>query len=173
MIWATVSSQSCFCWLYRDSPSLAAKNMINMCFWKRVFAMTSAFSWQNSISFCPPSFCTPRPNLPVTSGVWMVWDWMFRCWMVCLGNKQRSFCRFWECLQVLHIGFFCWLWWLLHFFYVKHKSKNNTQLWLELVIEARFDAIIKKTTTKKLQTKYIQTHLFSGKSHLGEWHCFQ
>ena len=26
--------------------------------------MTSAFSWQNSISLCPASFCTPRPNLP-------------------------------------------------------------------------------------------------------------
>ena len=32
-------------------------------------AMTSAFSWQNSISLCPASFCTPRPNLPVTPGV--------------------------------------------------------------------------------------------------------
>ena len=31
--------------------------------------MTTAFSWQNSISLCPASFCTPRPNLPVTSGV--------------------------------------------------------------------------------------------------------
>ena len=30
MIWATVSSQSCFCWLYRTSPSLAAKNIINL-----------------------------------------------------------------------------------------------------------------------------------------------
>ena len=29
--------------------------------------MTSAFSWKNSIS--PASFCTPRPNLPVTTGV--------------------------------------------------------------------------------------------------------
>ena len=28
MIWATVSSQSSFCWLYRASPSLAAKNII-------------------------------------------------------------------------------------------------------------------------------------------------
>ena len=28
--------------------------------------MTSAFSWQNSISLCPDSFCTPMPNLPVT-----------------------------------------------------------------------------------------------------------
>ena len=30
MIWATVSSQSCFCWLYRTSPSLIAKNIINL-----------------------------------------------------------------------------------------------------------------------------------------------
>ena len=40
-----------------------------MCCWKRVFAMTSAFSWQNSISLCPASFCIPRPNLLVTPGV--------------------------------------------------------------------------------------------------------
>ena len=30
MIWATVSSKSCFCWLYRPSPSLAAKRIINL-----------------------------------------------------------------------------------------------------------------------------------------------
>ena len=30
MIWATVSSWSCFCWLYRASPSSAAKNIINL-----------------------------------------------------------------------------------------------------------------------------------------------
>ena len=30
MIWATVCSWSCFCWLYRASPSLAAKNIINL-----------------------------------------------------------------------------------------------------------------------------------------------
>ena len=30
--------------------------------------MTSAFSSQNSARFCPASFCTPRPNLPVTPG---------------------------------------------------------------------------------------------------------
>ena len=75
---------SCFCWLYRASPSLAAKNIINLilvltsgdvhvyshllCCWKRVFAMTSVFSWQNSISLCPVSFRTPRPNLPIIPG---------------------------------------------------------------------------------------------------------
>ena len=30
IIWATVSFQSCFCQLYRASPSLAAKNIINL-----------------------------------------------------------------------------------------------------------------------------------------------
>ena len=30
MIWATVSSWSCFCWLYRASPSSTAKNIINL-----------------------------------------------------------------------------------------------------------------------------------------------
>ena len=28
--------------------------------------MTRVFSWKNSISLCPASFCTPRPNLPLT-----------------------------------------------------------------------------------------------------------
>ena len=30
MVWATVRSRSCFCWLYRASPSLAAKNIISL-----------------------------------------------------------------------------------------------------------------------------------------------
>ena len=84
MVWASVNSWSCFCWLYRASPSLTAKNIINLisvltiwwcpcslllCCWKRVFAMTSAFSWHNSLNLCPASFCTPRANLPVTPGI--------------------------------------------------------------------------------------------------------
>ena len=31
--------------------------------------MTSAFSWQNSVSLFPAAFCIPRPNSPVTPGV--------------------------------------------------------------------------------------------------------
>ena len=31
--------------------------------------MTSAFSWQNSISLCHASFGTPRRNLRVTPGI--------------------------------------------------------------------------------------------------------
>ena len=37
-------------------------------------------------------------------------------WTACLGNEQRSFCRFWDCIQVLHFGLFCWLRGLLYFF---------------------------------------------------------
>ena len=94
MIWATVSSWSCFYWLYRASPSLATKNIINLilvltiwwcpcvslllCCWKGVFAMTSAFSWQNSISHCPASFCIPRPNLPVIPGIYWLPTFAFQ-----------------------------------------------------------------------------------------------
>ena len=39
--------------------------------------------------------------------------------------KQRSFCRFWERIQVLNFGLFCWLWWLLHVFYRIHRYNNK------------------------------------------------
>ena len=84
MIWATVSSGSYFCWLYRAYPSLATKNIIDLIseltiWWfpcvesylvlLEVSAMPSAFSWQNSISLCPASFCTSRPTFPIAPGV--------------------------------------------------------------------------------------------------------
>ena len=51
-------------------------------------------------------------------------------WMVRLGNEQRSFCHFWDCIQVLHFRFFCWPWWLLHFFWgiLAHSSRYNGHL---------------------------------------------
>ena len=98
----------------------------------------------NSFSLYPASFCTPRPNFPVTPGVSWLPTFAFQClimkrtsflgvlkglvglhrtiqlqlqgywlghrlgllwyWMVCLGNEQRSFCRFWDCIQVLDFG---------------------------------------------------------------------
>ena len=30
-------------------------------------------------------------------------------WTICLGNKPRSFCCFWDCTQVPHFGLFYWL----------------------------------------------------------------
>ena len=85
MIWATVSPRSCFWWLYRASPSLAAKNIINLisvltiwwCPFVELYLVlleegacySSAFLQQNSVRLCPASFSTPRPNLPVTPGI--------------------------------------------------------------------------------------------------------
>ena len=40
-----------------------------------------------------------------------------RYWMVYLENEQRSFCRFWDYILVLHFRLFGWPWWLLHFFW--------------------------------------------------------
>ena len=40
-----------------------------LCCWKRVFAMTSALSWQNSVSLCPALFCAPRLHVPVAPGI--------------------------------------------------------------------------------------------------------
>ena len=175
-MWATVSSQPLFCWSNKVSSSSAAKNIINLisvltvwwcsrvessfvlleegvCYDQRVLLV-------NSVSLCPASFCTPKPNLPITPGI----SWLptfafqspkmkstFLCvfvlvleslvgrprtsqfqllqhywlgyrlgllwyWMVCLGNEQRSFCYFCDCIQELHFRLFCWLWGLHHFF---------------------------------------------------------
>ena len=51
-------------------------------------------------------------------------------WMFCHGNEQRSFCRFWNCIQVMHFRLFCSLWWLLHFFsgIPVHSSRYNGHL---------------------------------------------
>ena len=110
------SQSACFCWLYKASPSLAAKNIINLIlvltiWWcpcvdsslvllEKGFAMTSVFSWQNSISLCPASFCTPMPHLPVTPGIstyqssgkWkskLQWDSISR-WSEWLSSRQQQ-----------------------------------------------------------------------------------
>ena len=45
MISTSVSSQSCLCWLYRASPSLAAKNIINLIwYWPSLMSMCRIFS---------------------------------------------------------------------------------------------------------------------------------
>ena len=154
MIWATVSILSCFCWLYSASSSLAAKNIINLilvltiwwypCVESSLVLLEEGVCYDqcvllaNSISLCPASFCTPRPNLPLFPGVSWLPTFVFQSpimkrtsflvlvlkglaglhrtfqlqllqhywsgyslglpwyWMVCLGNEQRSLCRFWD-----------------------------------------------------------------------------
>ena len=94
MIWATVSSWSCFCWLYRTSPSLVAKNIINLILVLTIWwcpcvesslvlleegvCYDHAFSWQNSVSLCPASFRTPRPNLLLLQAA-LLCAWVLNC----------------------------------------------------------------------------------------------
>ena len=92
MIWATVSSWSCFlltvysfsifgCKEYNQSDFNVGQLVMSMC---RVFfcvvgrgcLLWPVHSWQNSISLCPDSFCTPRPNLPVTPGKLLCIFWL-------------------------------------------------------------------------------------------------
>ena len=48
------------------------------CCWKRVFAMSSVFSWQNSVSLCLASFCTPKLNLLFTPGIFWLPTFAFQ-----------------------------------------------------------------------------------------------
>ena len=155
MIWVTVSSWSCFCWLYRTSPSLAAKNIINLI---SVLAIWWCPCIESSLVLLEEGVCYDRcilltelyqplpffilyyqPKLTINPGVSWLPTFAFQSpimkrisfqvlvlkglvglhrtvqfqllqhygsrhrfgllwyWMVCLGNKQRSFCHFWDC----------------------------------------------------------------------------
>ena len=162
MIWATLSSRSCFCWLYRASASLAAKNIIDlilvltvwwwpcvesslgcrkgcllwpMCSFDKTllaFVLLNLYFKGKLICFSrylfTSYFCIPIPYvendilllllLSVLEGLiglnrtdqlqLLQHQWLRHrlgllwWWMICLGNEPRSFCRFWDCTQVLH-----------------------------------------------------------------------
>ena len=159
MTCATVSSWSCFCWLYTASPSLATKNIISLIlvftiWWSmcRVFSCvvergcllwavhslgktllpfallhsvfqgqiyllfqvflyflllhSSLLSWKGHLFWVLVLEVVGlhrTVQLKLLEHYWfghrlgLLWYWM-----VCLGNEQRSFCHFWDCIQVLH-----------------------------------------------------------------------
>ena len=143
MIWATVTSKSCFCWLYSVSPSLAAKNIVSLilvlCHWEKVllwpvcsldktlwaFALLhfvlqaqsyllfwgsldslhlhSNPLWWKGWGFFLVLFLEGVIGLHRTSQLQLLqYQWLrYRfgllwCWIVCLGNKLRSFYHFWD-----------------------------------------------------------------------------
>ena len=49
--------------------------------------MNSVFSWQNSVSLCSASFCTPRPNLLVTPGIFWFPTFVFQ-----FHHEKEIFC---------------------------------------------------------------------------------
>ena len=54
---------------------------------KKLFAKTSMFLWQNSVSFCPASLCIIRSNLPVIPGISWLSTFAFQLPMM----KRTSF----------------------------------------------------------------------------------
>ena len=60
-------------------------------------------------------------------------------WIVCLGNKQSSFCRFLDCTQILHFRLtLCWLWGLLHFFYILPSVVDIKVIWVKFAHSSPF-----------------------------------
>ena len=60
--------------------------------------MTSVFSWKNSVSLCPASFCTPRPNLSWSYSRYLLTSYF--CFPVPYNEENISFgCQF-QILQV-------------------------------------------------------------------------
>ena len=51
--------------------SMSMCKVISCVVGKGCLLLTSTFSWQNSVSLCPASFCISRPNLPVTSDIFL------------------------------------------------------------------------------------------------------
>ena len=146
MIWTTVSSQSFFCWLYRASPCLSAKNIINLSslltiWWcpcvesslgrtllastllhfllqGQIFLLLQVFLDFLLLHSSPLQWKEHLFGVLVLKGLiglhrtvqhqLLQHYWLEHrlglpwCWMVCLGNEQRPFCRFWDCIQVLH-----------------------------------------------------------------------
>ena len=66
MIWATVSSWSCFCWRYKASPSLAAKHIINLIsvltIWRCPCVEPSLVLWEEGV--CHDQCLTAWPAAP-------------------------------------------------------------------------------------------------------------
>ena len=76
--------------------------------------------------------------------------------MVCLGDEQRSFCRFWDFIQVLHFRLFCWPWWLLHFFWgIPARSSRYNDHELNPPIPVHLRLLISRMSMFTLSMSYL------------------
>ena len=62
MIWVTIGSRSCFCWLYTASPSLATKDVINL-----ISVISSVQSLNHVRLFTTPWTVEHQASLSITS----------------------------------------------------------------------------------------------------------
>ena len=70
-------------------------------------------------------------------------------WMICLVDEQRSFCHFWDCIQVLHFRLFCWLWWLL-------ISSGRHEIVMTGTLNIANHTMKKKNTNLRILEKYYK-----------------
>ena len=66
MIWTTVCSQSCFCWLFRAFPSLAAKNVSNL-----VWVLAEVWWLLNGRYSFLPEFPQGSPSVVTCNQWWL------------------------------------------------------------------------------------------------------
>ena len=113
-LWSeSVSFQVLFYWLYRASPSLAAKNIVSliwvMIIWwclyidvswvvKKKKGVYSMFSWQNCVSLCSASLCTPRSTLLVIPSIFWLPAIAFQLSLI----KNIFGCNSRRCCKSLH-----------------------------------------------------------------------
>ena len=78
--------------------------------------------------------------------------------MVCLGNQQRLFCHFWDCIQVLNFRPFCWVLWLLHFFKgFLPTIVNMMVIWVKFTHSSHFSSLIPKMLMFNLSISCLAT----------------
>ena len=102
MIWATVSSQSCFCWLYRVSPSSAARNIINL-----ISALTIWWCPYVVISCVVGRGCLLLPvcSLGKTLLAFALLHFVLQghtCLLLCGSWQTEKFWKRWECQTTSH-----------------------------------------------------------------------
>ena len=82
--------------------------------------------------------------------------------MVFLGDEQRSFCCFWDCIQVLRFRLFCWPWWLLGS-YISSNVKTMTRGFLWRTVQ-KWPPISSKLLVPMLLA--ISFHIHFGFNHV-------
>ena len=117
--------------------------------------MTNEFSWQNSISLCPASFCTPRPNLPLGLSIPNI------------SNAIRATYLSWLLIRVLVFHFLSFFFFFL-FFLVLYLHLGSEQPWIyNYVIDVEHTI-----HTKDLSLFKKKTWLLGCTRTVAELRCF-
>ena len=135
--------------------------------------MTSAFSWQNSISLWPASLRIPRPNLPVTPGVSWLPTFAFQSpimkrtsfWVLVLkglvGLQRTIQLQLLQCYWLGHRHYHSLNQtdWILNFIYPFNKYiPDDCQLTLGKIVLASRNAKVRRDNLRKKKKSIIIHH---------------